>query len=58
MTPDAASPADSSFIRYPINRVAGTIDDRDDAEAATEALLQAGIDADDIDVLHGVRSTF
>jgi hypothetical protein len=33
--------------------VAGTITDRKDAEDAVEALLQAGIDADDIDVLHG-----
>src|SRR3954465_6507026 len=53
MAPNDASLPDESFIDYPINRVAGTIIDRGDAEAAVEALLQAGIDADDIDVLHG-----
>jgi hypothetical protein len=53
MAPNDASLPDESFIDYPINRVAGTIADRSDAEAAVEALLQAGIDADDIDVLHG-----
>jgi hypothetical protein len=45
MAPDNASPMDESFIAYPINRVAGTIADRADAEAAVEALLQAGIEA-------------
>jgi hypothetical protein len=53
MSPDTPSLANESFIDYPINRVAGTITDDGDAEAAVKSLLQAGIDADDIDVLHG-----
>lgn len=53
MTPNTASSVDGSFIDYPLNRVAGTISDRDDAERAVEELLQAGIEADEIDVLHG-----
>jgi hypothetical protein len=44
MAPNDASLPDESFIVYPINRVAGTIADRSDAEAAVEALLQAGIE--------------
>lgn len=53
MTPDTRPPANDSFIAYPVNRVAGTIDDHERTEAAVKALLQAGTDADDIDVLHG-----
>lgn len=41
------------FIPYPTNRVVGTIADAAKAGAAIDALLQAGIARDDIDVLHG-----
>lgn len=41
------------FISYPINRVVGTIADAKRARAATEALIQAGVDREHIDVLHG-----
>jgi hypothetical protein len=41
------------FISYPTNRVVGTISDAESARSAVEALLQAGIDREDIDVLHG-----
>ena len=41
------------FIAYPTNRVVGTIADARSARAAIEALLQAGVEREDIDVLHG-----
>jgi len=41
------------FIAYPTNRVVGTIADAESARAAIEALLQAGVEREDIDVLHG-----
>lgn len=41
------------FIPYPTNRVVGTIADAAGAHAAIEALLQAGFDPQDIDILHG-----
>jgi hypothetical protein len=41
------------FIAYPTNRVVGTIADAKHARAAIEALLQAGVERGDIDVLHG-----
>lgn len=41
------------FIPYPTNRVVGTLPDADSAEAAVDALLKAGFDRQDIDVLHG-----
>jgi hypothetical protein len=41
------------FIAYPTNRVVGTIADAKSARAAIEALLQAGVEQADIDVLHG-----
>ena len=41
------------FIPYPTNRVVGTIADAAGAHAAIEALLQAGFDRQDIDILHG-----
>ena len=44
---------DAKFITYPTNRVVGTIADADSARSAVEALLQAGVDREDIDVLHG-----
>jgi hypothetical protein len=42
-----------AFISYPMNRVAGTIDDPTDAHAATEALIEAGYKLEEIDVLYG-----
>jgi uncharacterized protein (TIGR02246 family) len=44
---------DRGFIPYPLNRVVGTIADAKDANAAVEALLEAGFDRPSIDVLHG-----
>jgi hypothetical protein len=41
------------FISYPTNRVVGTIADAQSAQAAIEALIRAGVDREDIDVLHG-----
>lgn len=43
------------FIRYPTNRVVGTISDADDARAALHSLLHAGFEASDIDILHGEK---
>jgi uncharacterized protein (TIGR02246 family) len=49
-----ASSADRrDFIRYPTNRVVGTVGDAAKAGAAIEALLRAGFDRRDIDILHG-----
>ena len=41
------------FIAYPTNRVVGTIADAKSARSAIEALLAAGVERGDIDVLHG-----
>lgn len=41
------------FIAYPTNRVVGTIADAPNARAAIEELLRAGVDREDIDILHG-----
>jgi hypothetical protein len=41
------------FISYPTNRVVGTITDARNARAAIEAIIHAGVDRGDIDVLHG-----
>jgi hypothetical protein len=41
------------FILYPMNRVAGTIDDPAEAQAAVEALVEAGYKLEEIDVLYG-----
>jgi hypothetical protein len=41
------------FIAYPTNRVVGTIADATSARAAIEALLEADVDREDIDVLQG-----
>jgi uncharacterized protein (TIGR02246 family) len=49
----AASTERSDFIPYPTNRVVGTVGDAEKAGAAVEALLRAGFDRKDIDVLHG-----
>lgn len=50
---DAKTQHAGDFISYPTNRVVGTIADATSARAAIEALLQAGVDRGDIDVLHG-----
>jgi uncharacterized protein (TIGR02246 family) len=42
----------SDFIRYPTNRVVGTVADAAKAGAAIDALLRAGFDRQDIDILH------
>ena len=51
MASDVHEPDD--FIAYPTNRVVGTIGDPKQAQAAIEALLQAGFTRQDIDILHG-----
>jgi len=43
----------SDFIAHPTNRVVGTVADAVKGQAAVEALLQAGFDRQDIEVLHG-----
>ena len=43
----------NAFIAYPTNRVVCTIVDPKHAQAAIEALLQAGFARQDIDILHG-----
>ena len=47
------NPSERGFISYPTNRVVGTIADAKHAEAAVEALVEAGFDRQSIDVLHG-----
>jgi hypothetical protein len=51
MAIDVHQPDD--FIAYPTNRVVGTLVDATHAQAAIEALLQAGFARQDIDILHG-----
>ncbi len=51
MEPNTTNPND--FIPYPTNRVVGTVADATNAQAAINALLQAGFDEHDIDILHG-----
>jgi uncharacterized protein (TIGR02246 family) len=41
------------YIGYPTNRVVGTVGDADKAKEAIDALLRAGFNRDDIDILHG-----
>ncbi len=41
------------YISYPTNRVVGTVADAAKAGAAIEALLRAGFDRKDVDILHG-----
>ncbi len=43
----------SDFIRYPTNRVVGTVADGEKAGAVIDALLRAGFNREDIDILHG-----
>ena len=50
---DAKTHHEGNFISYPTNRVVGTIADAESARSAIEALLQAGVDREDIDILHG-----
>ena len=50
---DAKTPAPGDFISYPTNRVVGTIADAESARSAIEALIRAGVEREDIDVLHG-----
>jgi hypothetical protein len=45
--------ARGAFVPYPTNRVVGTIETAPEAQAAIQALLQAGFERDDVDVLHG-----
>jgi uncharacterized protein (TIGR02246 family) len=52
----AASTDRRDFIRYPTNRVVGTVADADKANAAVDALLRAGFNREDIDVLHGEQA--
>lgn len=49
----AASTDRRDFIPYPTNRVVGTVADAGKAQAAVDALLRAGFDRKDIDILHG-----
>jgi uncharacterized protein (TIGR02246 family) len=44
--------ASRDFISYPTNRVVGTVSDDGKAKAAIDALLRAGFDREDIDILH------
>jgi uncharacterized protein (TIGR02246 family) len=53
MTMKAVSTDRRGFIAYPTNRVVGTISDAGKARAAIEALLQAGFDRENVDILHG-----
>jgi uncharacterized protein (TIGR02246 family) len=50
---DATTKERADFIPYPTNRVVGTVADAKNAHAAIKALLQAGFDRQDIDILHG-----
>jgi uncharacterized protein (TIGR02246 family) len=50
---EASTTERRDFIPYPTNRVVGTIADANNAHDAITALLQAGFDQSDIDVLHG-----
>ena len=46
-------PHRKDFIRYPTNRVVGTISNEEQARAAIEALLRAGFAEEHVDILHG-----
>jgi uncharacterized protein (TIGR02246 family) len=50
---ESSSTEHRDFIPYPTNRVVGTVADADRAQAAINALRQAGFERLDIDVLHG-----
>ena len=53
MAMKTASADRKDFIAYPTNRVVGTIADAAKAQAAVDALLQAGFGQEHIDILHG-----
>jgi uncharacterized protein (TIGR02246 family) len=48
-----AASIDRRDFAYPTNRVVGTVSDAGKAKAAIDALLRAGFDRKDIDILHG-----
>lgn len=50
---DSHGDQSGQFIPYPTHRVVGTIADPKEARAAIEALLVAGFERQDIDILHG-----
>lgn len=50
---EAVSTDRRDFIQYPTNRVVGTVGDAGKAREAIDALLRAGFDRSDIDILHG-----
>ena len=50
---DATTKEQPDFIPYPTNRVVGTLADAKNAHTAINALLEAGFDGKDIDILHG-----
>jgi hypothetical protein len=50
-----AEPREGRFVSYPTKRVVGTIADATNAEAAVDALLQAGFEREAIEVLQGER---
>ena len=50
---DASTTERRDFIPYPTNRVVGTVADEENAHGAVNALLQAGFEQQDIDILHG-----
>jgi predicted SnoaL-like aldol condensation-catalyzing enzyme len=52
---DSQGHQSGDFIPYPTHRVVGTIVDPKEARAAIEALLVAGFERHDIDVLHGEK---
>lgn len=41
------------YIGFPTNRVVGTVGDADKAREAIDALLRAGFNREDVDILHG-----
>jgi uncharacterized protein (TIGR02246 family) len=53
MAMNAVSNERTGFIPNLTNRVVGTVRDAGNAQAAIDALLQAGFDREDIDILHG-----
>ena len=50
---DIATHQSGDFISYPTHRVVGTLPDATQAREVVEALLAAGFEASDIDILHG-----
>jgi uncharacterized protein (TIGR02246 family) len=55
MTMNQVSTERTDFIPYPTNCVVGTVRDADTARTTIDALLQAGFDKKDIDILHGEK---